>query len=113
MAASSALNSVASKAGDTVDQRARDGPQRARHRGGRPPRPAPKRQGRRPQGVRRRRRAPARPGGRDAADQLAGEQFDTAKLYMVERVQERPMTATLAALGAGFVLGLLFAGGRR
>lgn len=49
---------------------------------------------------------------RDAAD-LAGEQFDSAKLYLVERVQERPFTATLAALGAGFVLGLLFAGNRR
>jgi ElaB/YqjD/DUF883 family membrane-anchored ribosome-binding protein len=49
---------------------------------------------------------------RDATDQ-AGEQLDTARLYMVERVQERPFTATLAALGAGFVLGLLFAGNRR
>ena len=49
---------------------------------------------------------------RDAADQ-AGDQVDTARLYMVERVQERPMAATFAALGAGFVLGLLFAGGRR
>jgi ElaB/YqjD/DUF883 family membrane-anchored ribosome-binding protein len=42
-----------------------------------------------------------------------GEQFDTARLYLVERVQERPFTATLAALGAGFILGLLFVGGRR
>jgi ElaB/YqjD/DUF883 family membrane-anchored ribosome-binding protein len=50
--------------------------------------------------------------GKDVADQ-AGEQLDTAKLYMVERVQERPFTATLAALGAGFVLGLLFAGNRK
>ena len=49
---------------------------------------------------------------RDAAS-AAGDQIDTARLYMVERVQERPFTATLAALGAGFVLGLLFAGGRR
>jgi ElaB/YqjD/DUF883 family membrane-anchored ribosome-binding protein len=48
----------------------------------------------------------------DAADD-AGEQFDTARLYLVERVQERPFTATLAALGAGFILGLLFFGGRR
>ena len=48
----------------------------------------------------------------DAAD-LAGEQIDQAKLYVVERVQERPFTATLAALGAGFVLGLLFASNRR
>ncbi len=43
----------------------------------------------------------------------AGEQIDTARLYAVERVQERPFTATLAALSAGFVLGLLFAGNRR
>lgn len=43
----------------------------------------------------------------------AGEQFDTARHYVVERVQERPFTVTLAALGAGFILGLLFAGSRR
>ena len=49
---------------------------------------------------------------RDAAE-VAGEQLDNARLYLVERVQERPFTATLAALGAGFVLGLLFAGSRR
>ncbi len=49
---------------------------------------------------------------KDVSDQ-AGEQIDTARLYMVERVQERPFTATLAALGAGFVLGLLFAGNRK
>jgi len=48
----------------------------------------------------------------DAAD-LAGDQIDQAKLYVVDRVQERPFTATLAALGAGFVLGLLFASNRR
>jgi ElaB/YqjD/DUF883 family membrane-anchored ribosome-binding protein len=48
----------------------------------------------------------------DAAD-VAGEQIDQAKLYVVDRVQERPFTATLAALGAGFVLGLLFASNRR
>jgi ElaB/YqjD/DUF883 family membrane-anchored ribosome-binding protein len=48
----------------------------------------------------------------DAAD-VAGDQIDQAKLYVVERVQERPFTATLAALGAGFVLGLLFASNRR
>ncbi|MHB8284198.1 MAG: DUF883 family protein [Caulobacteraceae bacterium] len=49
---------------------------------------------------------------KDVGEQ-AGEQIDTARLYMVERVQERPFTATLAALGAGFVLGLLFAGNRK
>ncbi|MGC1301922.1 MAG: DUF883 domain-containing protein [Caulobacteraceae bacterium] len=46
-------------------------------------------------------------------EQANSEQFENARLYVVDRVQERPMTATLAALGAGFVLGLLFAGGRR
>jgi ElaB/YqjD/DUF883 family membrane-anchored ribosome-binding protein len=45
--------------------------------------------------------------------QANSEQLETARLYVVERVQERPMAATFAALGAGFVLGLLFAGGRR
>jgi ElaB/YqjD/DUF883 family membrane-anchored ribosome-binding protein len=48
----------------------------------------------------------------DAVD-VAGDQMDQAKLYVVDRVQERPFTATLAALGAGFVLGLLFASNRR
>ena len=56
----------------------------------------------------------------DGVEQIRGqmgentnEQIDTARLYLVERVQERPFTATLAALAAGFVLGLLFTGGRR
>jgi ElaB/YqjD/DUF883 family membrane-anchored ribosome-binding protein len=44
---------------------------------------------------------------------LAGEQLETARTYVVERVQERPFTTTLAVLGAGFLLGLLFAGRRR
>jgi ElaB/YqjD/DUF883 family membrane-anchored ribosome-binding protein len=44
---------------------------------------------------------------------VAGDQLDHAKLYVVDRVQERPFTATLAALGAGFVLGLLFSSNRR
>ena len=43
----------------------------------------------------------------------AGEQLDTARMYVIERVQERPFTTTLAALGAGFLIGLLFAGRRR
>ena len=42
----------------------------------------------------------------------AGEQIDVAQKYVVERVQERPMTATVAALGAGVLIGLLLAGGR-
>lgn len=43
----------------------------------------------------------------------ASEQLDTARMYVIERVQERPFTTTLAALGAGFLIGLLFAGRRR
>ena len=50
--------------------------------------------------------------GEDAAG-AASDQFDDARHYVVDRVQERPFAATLAALGAGFVLGLLFAGNRR
>ncbi len=46
---------------------------------------------------------------RDYAD-VAGEQFETAQRYVVDRVQERPVAATLAALGVGLVLGLLLAG---
>ncbi len=39
--------------------------------------------------------------GKEAAD-VAGDQLQTARLYVVDRVQERPFTTTLAALGAGF-----------
>ena len=46
---------------------------------------------------------------RDYAD-VAGEQFDVAQRYVVDRVQERPITATLAALGVGVLVGLLLAG---
>jgi ElaB/YqjD/DUF883 family membrane-anchored ribosome-binding protein len=49
---------------------------------------------------------------REAAS-AAGEQLDTARMYVIERVQERPFTTTVAALGAGFLIGLLFAGRRR
>ena len=45
------------------------------------------------------------------ADQ-ASERFGEARTYVVDTVQEKPLTATLAALGAGFVLGLLFASRR-
>lgn len=44
---------------------------------------------------------------------VTSEQLDSARHYVVERVQERPFTTTLAALGAGFLIGLLFAGNRR
>ena len=43
----------------------------------------------------------------------AGEQLENARLYVIDRVQERPFTTTLAALGAGVLIGLLFAGRRR
>jgi ElaB/YqjD/DUF883 family membrane-anchored ribosome-binding protein len=44
----------------------------------------------------------------------AGDQLDVAQKYMTERVQERPLTATFAALGVGVLIGLLLAaGGRR
>ena len=47
------------------------------------------------------------------ATEAANEQLEIARTYVVERVQERPFTTTLAVLGAGFLLGLLFAGRRR
>lgn len=42
----------------------------------------------------------------------AGEQFDTAQKYVSERVQERPLTATMAALGVGLLLGMVLTSGR-
>ena len=50
--------------------------------------------------------------GHDAADE-ASDRIDDARHYVVEQVQDRPFAATLAVLGAGFVLGLLFARRRR
>jgi ElaB/YqjD/DUF883 family membrane-anchored ribosome-binding protein len=44
--------------------------------------------------------------GRDYAD-TAGESIDTAQRYVTERVQERPLTATVTALGVGLLIGLL------
>jgi ElaB/YqjD/DUF883 family membrane-anchored ribosome-binding protein len=37
----------------------------------------------------------------------AGAQLDEAQKYVLERVKERPVTATLAGLGVGLLLGLL------
>ena len=37
----------------------------------------------------------------------AGQTVDEAQRFVVERVKERPVTATLAGLGVGFLLGLL------
>jgi ElaB/YqjD/DUF883 family membrane-anchored ribosome-binding protein len=42
----------------------------------------------------------------------AGQQIDDAQRYVTERVRERPLTATLAGLGVGVLLGLLIAGNR-
>ena len=50
--------------------------------------------------------------GEEYAD-AAGEGLETARVFVVERVQERPLTATVAALGVGFLLGVLLAGSRR
>ncbi len=46
---------------------------------------------------------------RDYAD-VAGEHVETAQQYVADRVQERPITATLAALGVGVLVGFLLAG---
>jgi ElaB/YqjD/DUF883 family membrane-anchored ribosome-binding protein len=37
----------------------------------------------------------------------AGQQADEAQRYVMERIKERPVTATLAGLGVGLLLGLL------
>ena len=42
----------------------------------------------------------------------AEQRFDDAQRYVVERVKERPVTATLAGLGVGLLLGLLLSGRR-
>jgi ElaB/YqjD/DUF883 family membrane-anchored ribosome-binding protein len=42
-----------------------------------------------------------------AYSETAGQQVDEAQKYVLERVKERPLTATLAGLGVGVLLGLL------
>ncbi|MEO8811851.1 MAG: hypothetical protein ABI376_02925 [Caulobacteraceae bacterium] len=37
----------------------------------------------------------------------AGQHVDEAQRYVMDKVKERPMTATLAGLGVGLLLGLL------
>ena len=39
----------------------------------------------------------------------AGDNFDDAQAYVIERVKERPVTATLTGLGLGLLIGLLIA----
>ena len=43
----------------------------------------------------------------------AERQLETAQKYVTERVHERPLTVTLAALGVGMMVGLLLGGRRR
>lgn len=43
----------------------------------------------------------------------AGQYIDDAQKYVVERVKERPVTATLAGLGVGVLIGLLLSSARR
>lgn len=43
----------------------------------------------------------------------AAERFETAQRIVVEHVRERPLSSTVAAFGAGIVVGLLMAGRRR
>lgn len=40
----------------------------------------------------------------------AGQQIDVAQRYVTDRVKERPLTATMAGVGVGLLLGLLLAG---
>jgi ElaB/YqjD/DUF883 family membrane-anchored ribosome-binding protein len=42
-----------------------------------------------------------------AYSDTAGEQLDQAQQYVTERVKERPLVATGAALGVGVLIGLL------
>lgn len=42
----------------------------------------------------------------------AGEQFDEAQRYVVDRVKERPVTAALTGLGIGLLIGMLLSSNR-
>ncbi len=46
---------------------------------------------------------------KDAYAGPAGETVEEAQRYVVERVKERPVTAALAGLGVGVLIGLLLA----
>ena len=48
-----------------------------------------------------------------AYSDTAGEQIDQAQQYVTERVRERPLAATGAALGVGVLIGLLLASASR
>jgi ElaB/YqjD/DUF883 family membrane-anchored ribosome-binding protein len=45
--------------------------------------------------------------GAEPYAKTANEQLDEAQRYVLDRVKERPLTATLAGLGVGVLLGLL------
>jgi ElaB/YqjD/DUF883 family membrane-anchored ribosome-binding protein len=49
---------------------------------------------------------------RNYAD-TAGQQLEQAQQYVTERVRERPLAATGAALGLGVLIGLVLSSGRR
>ena len=44
--------------------------------------------------------------------ELAGERFDEAQRYLVDKINEKPIQAAVTALGVGVVIGFLLAGGR-
>jgi len=45
--------------------------------------------------------------------EMAGERLENAQQYLVDRINERPVPAALAALGIGVVIGMLLTGHRR
>ncbi|MGE3301635.1 MAG: hypothetical protein AB7M12_00800 [Hyphomonadaceae bacterium] len=47
-----------------------------------------------------------------AIDETA-DRVDAAHMYLKEQARERPIAVTLAAVGAGLVIGMLLSGGRR
>jgi ElaB/YqjD/DUF883 family membrane-anchored ribosome-binding protein len=49
---------------------------------------------------------------RDYVD-TASDRLDEAQRYVVDKVHEKPVSSTLAALGIGVLVGMLIAGGRR
>lgn len=49
---------------------------------------------------------------RDYTD-YAGKRLDEAQTYLVDRINERPVPAALAALALGVALGMLLSGHRR
>ena len=48
----------------------------------------------------------------DYAD-YAGERIETAQQYLVDRINEKPVPAAMAALGLGVVIGFILAGRSR